>query len=98
MTSWALRIVGSGTSSTPTSLTPRQVTAFTALPLRWSGAATSCLGRRLRRAGELLHDPLAERRQVVRRPAGGDVAVGDHLLVDHLGPRVAEIGAHARPG
>src|SRR3712207_1208408 len=28
MTSWSLRIVGSGTSSTPISLTPRQVTAF----------------------------------------------------------------------
>src|SRR3954453_6531188 len=30
MMSWSLRIVGSGTSSTPTSLTPRQVTAFIA--------------------------------------------------------------------
>ena len=34
--------------------------------------------------------------QVVGRPAGGDVAVGD-LLVDRLHPGVAQVGAHARP-
>ena len=48
-------------------------------------------------AGELLHDALAEGRQVVGRPARRDVAVGDDLLVDHLRPGVAQVGAHARP-
>ena len=51
----------------------------------------------LRGAGELLHDALAERRQVVGRPARRDVAVGDDLLVDHLRPGVAQVGADARP-
>src|SRR3984957_18551311 len=49
-------------------------------------------------AGELLHDPGAERRQVVRPATGGDVLVGDHLLVDDMAARVADVGPDAWVG
>ena len=50
------------------------------------------------RRGELFYDPGAERRQVVRPAAGGDVLVGDHLLVDHVAAGVADVGPDAWVG
>lgn len=50
------------------------------------------------RRGELLHDPGAERRQVVRPAAGGDVLVGDHLLVDNIAAGVADVRPDAWVG
>src|ERR1700722_17948157 len=54
--------------------------------------------RRRPARGKLLHDPGAERRQVVRPAAGGDVLVGDYLLVDHIAAGVADVGPDARGG
>src|ERR1700749_302517 len=50
------------------------------------------------RCGKLLHDPGAERRQVIWPAAGGDVLVGDHLLVDYIAAGVADVGPDAWPG
>jgi hypothetical protein len=50
------------------------------------------------RPGELRHDPGAEHRQVVRPAAGGDVVVGDHLLVDYSTAGVPDVGPDARVG
>src|SRR5579875_631547 len=48
--------------------------------------------------GELFDNPGAERRQVVGPAAGGDVLVGDHLLVDDSPAGVADVGPDARVG
>src|SRR6185312_8187867 len=51
----------------------------------------------VRAFGELLDDLSAERRQVVGLAAGDEAAVGDDLLVDPVGARVAQVGLEAGP-
>src|SRR3954452_13842141 len=46
--------------------------------------------------GELLHELGVERGDVVGLAAGDQPSVGDDLLVDPLGARVAQVGAQAR--
>src|SRR5690606_37900041 len=50
-------------------------------------------GRSRRRGGggEGLDDGVVEGREIVGLPAGGEVAVADHLLVHPLGPGVLEV-------
>lgn len=82
-----------------------------AVPSRWVlsvGPAAGTTGRvvpagpsdvgMLARARELLHDCGTEGREVGRRAARGQLAVDDDLLVDDVGPGVAQIGSDAGPG
>src|SRR3954454_1171309 len=90
----------------PSACVSRLVASSTACPFCWIVAVIRAPRSRVRRSGalagadwlvsELADDAVAEGRQVVRGAARGEVAVGDDLLVDDVGARVAEIGAQAR--
>ena len=62
------------------------------------GDASRSAVRDLPGAGELLHNALAEGRQVVGRSAGREVPIRDDRFVEHLGAGVAQVGAQAWEG